>query len=323
MYSYLPATTPWLLLLCAAPAALFAMWTAWYAKNRRQPEPIFCVPLVMWVAALQAQFWMSPDKDGWLWAAYAVVTLASLAFLLGTSILCTGVMKMCDGELCINKGHPGTRWLIIWSGRANFKLSGKSLCSISWVSALLLLFIPIFGAVMITFALLYSMIVCFFTGQNPFWMTREILKFGPWPRLETKLTKRGLWRAPGYYLLTLGIIGTLCWLVYLLFTRTGFLHITGLVLLCLAGLAALFLISSWLSVRFMKSSVVQSAEQSPTDEVGQYRAQLANQDWRDFGDLIMAPFAVISLFWQVFRQKFCPKIRFMEGDEYDAADGTV
>ncbi|MFK5037210.1 hypothetical protein ACI4BF_29065, partial [Klebsiella pneumoniae] len=69
---------------------------------------------------------------------YALGCLASLAFLLGVSICTTNCLTSCDGELCINRTSMGYNLL----SKLPMKMEGKSLCQISWLGAILILFWP-------------------------------------------------------------------------------------------------------------------------------------------------------------------------------------
>lgn len=301
--------TPATLLAVLAALALYAMWLARLVKRKQQPTPAHAAPALVAFSIFHAHFWLSPTKGAWLVAAYVLASIASLAFFFGASVVCSGAMRMCSGELCIDKKNK----LYSLVSRLPINFEGKSLCSISWLAAILLLLLPAFGALLGVFAMVASCVICFFTGQNVFSVASDIMKLEGWPYTECKMNRYGWWTAPGFYLVIAAILSAIGLGIYSLFTNAGFVSTLKLVLLWAVIVAVFVFVVMTLSTLLVKLLVKDAPEDySPGDEVAQLKRDLAMESFKDAYNFSMAPVALSLLFFQVFRQKFCPKIRYVE-----------
>jgi hypothetical protein len=303
--------TPASLLVVLGALVFYAMWLARLVKQKRQPTPPYAAPAFLAFAVFHLYFWLSPAKDGYLIGTYVPGVLASLAFFFGASVVTSGAMEMCGGELCINKNNSLYRII----EKLPIEFEGKSLCSISWLAALLLLFLPVLGSVLAVFAMAVSIVVCFFTGQNVFKYAGEIMQLKGWPLTECETTKGGWWKGPGFYLLLAAVLGLLVFGIYSLFTNAAFvgglLLVLKWVLYLVGGFALACLISTGL-LKYVLKDVDPVQPVDSKDDVARFKRSMAMEDFKEVGTIALSPLGVLILFFQVFRQRFCPKIRYVE-----------
>jgi hypothetical protein len=241
-------------------------------------------------------------------------SIGTLAFLFGTSMICAGVMKICNGELCIKSNHGLIKFVKNLPIKITFE--GKSLCSISWLAAVLLIIVPVAASVFAVLMSIISLAVCFFTGQNPYKMVAEIMELDDhWPSNKMQKMKNGWPKGPGLYVVALAVVWLLGWGIYALITQkdflAGLLNIIRLIVEFVVGYGSFALICMGIGVLADKWS-------KPTDDVAKAMTWFDEENQKDPMAYVVAPFSVVNLFWQVFRQKFCPKIRYVTTPEYDA-----
>ncbi|MBS1722637.1 MAG: hypothetical protein JSS66_06460 [Armatimonadetes bacterium] len=292
-------------------------------KRKFQPPPVALTFSVLFFALWHLAFWLSPVRDLPLVVTYALEFIPLCAFFFGSSFVCSGAMQMCDGELCINQNNQYFKLL----KRLPLKFEGRSLCSISWLGAVLIMFMPVVMALWATMCTLASLVVCFFTGQNVWAFSQEMMKAGQFPYMDTQFTKRGLWKAPGWYCVILSLLGLLVWGVVSLFHNPGFIRVLGVILgglLVFAVFATLIMLVSMAYIKHIaKDATIVSTSNDPVVEAKYDWAHMASYD--SFWEQFMAIFGVLAIFSQVFKQRFCPKIKYVDKDiaagEGDAVNG--
>ena len=307
------SATPLSLFTVFGVLAIYAMVIARLVKIKIQPNVALVVPEVLLFAAYHVHFWVTPHKYANLDCTYVACSVGTLAFLFGTSMICAGVMKMCNGELCIKSNHGLIKFVKNLPIKITFE--GKSLCSISWLAAVLLIIVPVVASIFAVVVSIISLIICFFTGQNPYKMVAEIMELDGWPYPEMQRTKSGHFKGPGLYVLALTVLWLLGWGIIALITQKDFL--TGL----LNVLRIIFeIVAVYVSVALASMGIGALVGKfgKPTDEVAEAMTWLDEDSRKEPLAYVTAPFGVINLFWQVFRQKFCPKIRYVTTPEYDA-----
>jgi hypothetical protein len=303
--------TPASLLVVLGALVFYAMWLARLVKQKKQPTPPYAAPAFLAFAVFHLYFWLSPVKDPYLIGTYVPGVIASLAFFFGASVVTSGAMEMCSGELCINKNNALYRLI----DRLPIEFEGKSLCSISWLAALLLLLLPVLGSVLAVFAMAVSLVVCFFTGQNTFQYAGEIMKLKGWPYTECEMTKNGWWKGPGFYILIFTVLWLLGYGIYSLFTNAAFvgglLVVLKWALVLVGGFVVVCLLSTIL-LKYVIKDVDPTQPVDSKDEVARFKRSVAMDDFKEVGTIALSPLAALILFFQVFRQRFCPKIRYVE-----------
>lgn len=308
--------TPATLLAILAALVLYAMWLARLVKQKKQPSPPYAGPAFLAFSALHLHFWLSPVKEPVLSSVYAAAAVASLAFFFGASVICSGAsvicsgaMRMCDGELCIDKNNGLYRII----SKLPIKFEGKSLCSISWLAAVMLLVLPVLGAILAVAASLVAVVVCFFTGQNVFKYAAGIMELGSWPYTECAKSKKGWYKGPGIYILPVALAALIMWGLYVAFTNSQFVSGLLTVLMWLAiGVGSIAAVMGICALALKKTTQGATSEYEYGDEVAATKYHASRDDYRDPSTIAWSPVVLVGLFFQVFRQRFCPKIRYVE-----------
>lgn len=274
---------------------LWAMNTTRLAKKRNLHSAMI-VPAATAFVAFHVCWWMSTFKPGENIAAYVFGTVASVAFLFGTSFVSTGCLKLTNkGELCINQDN---RVFQLFK-KIPIKFEGRSLCSISWLAALCIFLMPVVMGIIGVVCAAITLIVCSFTLQNPFAYFGEIMRLEGWPDTEMK-SKCGFPLSPMPYLAVLIPAVVIIWLV------ARYLPIVAIFVVMLF---AFYLISLFFSVAVVKKWDAMELEQQKKVDTQVYDT-INSINTKD-----ISVFGVWALFWQVFKKKFCPSIKYCDKQE--------
>lgn len=282
---------------------LWAINTARLAKKQEVIGPMG-VPATLAFIAFHTCWWMSEARNPQSIAMYVIGAIASVAFMFGTAFITTGCMKLTDcGELCINKDNKAFQLI----SRLPIKFDGKSLCSISWLAAVcIFLLLPVMSAIGIITAAI-TIVVCLWTFQNPWPYYKETLKLEGWPETEMNTFKRGplvgFYISPVPYLTVLAIIGGILYMIAIAMpTIVGIVGVF-LVIYLLGLIAAAVIINKW------KSMTTEAKEENDYD-LRYSINKLVNET-----SSVSRSLTSWSVFWQVFKQKFCPRLKYCNKDE--------
>lgn len=276
---------------------IWAVNTARLAKKQELISPMVA-PAAIAFTLFHACWWISAFKPGENIFAYVIGSIASVAFLFGTSFVTTGCMKLSEkGELCINKDNKVFKVV----SKLPIKFDGKSICSISWAAALCIFLLPVIMAAFAVVLAAITTVVCLWTFQNPWNYYKEILKLGGWPETRIRRNKRGWWISPTPYLAGAIIVTSI---VNLLFQHLPIVAVSvaGVVLLyALIMLVVKLILNKW------EKMAPEQLEKVDKDVF------YAVTELKDEPQLRVINVWVV--FWQVFKQKFCPSIKYCDEDE--------
>ena len=235
---------------------------------------------------------------------YIVGTIASVAFLFGTAFVTSGCLAMKNEELCIDQDNPFFKLL----KKLPLKFEGRSLCSISWLAAILIFVLPVFMAIVGVACAAASLVICAWTWQNPIAYFLELVKLESWPETEMRRNKKGVWVSPVPYLTALAaVVG--------LFVLIGF-HI-GVFLVGLAwviGFSVVFGLLWWV-FGFVADRILGEYEVLPSESKEKLDYDLTASLDRLKSRKSTRSILVWEVFIQIFKQKFCPKIKYCCKDE--------
>lgn len=276
---------------------IWAVNTARLAKKQELLSPMVA-PAAIAFALFHTCWWISTFKPGENIFAYVIGSLASMAFLFGTSFVTTGCMKLTDkGELCINKDNKAFKIV----SKLPIKFDGRSLCSISWLAAICIFLLPIIMSVFAVVLAAVTLVICLWTFQNPWSYYTEIIKLEGWPETTVRRNKRGWWISPTPYIAGAIVVAGIFNLL--------FKHLP-VVMMTVAG-AVLFYALIMLVVAFILNKWDKMAPEQ-LDKVDK-KVFYAVTELKDEPQLRVINVWVV--FWQVFKQKFCPSIKYCDEDE--------
>lgn len=276
---------------------IWAINTARLAKKQELISPMVA-PAAIAFALFHGCWWMSTFKPGENIFAYVIGSIASVAFLFGTSFVTTGCMKLSDkGELCINKDNKVFKVV----SKLPIKFDGKSLCSISWAAALCIFLLPVIMSVFAVVLAAVTLAICLWTFQNPWTYYTEIIKLEGWPETRIRRNKRGWWISPTPYLAGAIIITAI------VNAALTYLPTVAMTVAIALLVYAFILLVTALILRKWESMAPEQLEK--VDKNVFY----AVTELKDEPQLRVINIWVV--FWQVFKQKFCPPIKYCEEDE--------
>lgn len=283
--------------IALAVEVIWAINTARLAKQKTLSSTMV-TPAALAFVTFHSCWWMSQFKPGENIFAYFIGTFASIAFLFGTSFVSTGCMKLTDkGELCINEDNK----IFQLVKKIPIKFDGRSLCSISWLAAIAIFFIPIIAAVMAVVLAVVTIVICTWTWQNPWPYYKEIINLEGWPETKVRRNKRGVWISPTPYIAGAGIIAIIVDIVRQ--------HFPAVATTIAALLFVYALILAITALVLRKWETMAPEEQASVDKKVKY----AMQELQDEPKL--RALNVWVVFWQVFKQKFCPPIKYCNEEE--------
>lgn len=276
---------------------IWAINTARLAKKQELISPMVA-PAAIAFALFHSCWWMSTFKPGENIFAYVIGSIASVAFLFGTSFVTTGCMKLSEkGELCINKDNKVFKLV----SKLPVKFDGRSLCSISWAAALCIFLLPVIMSVFAVVLAAITTVVCLWTFQNPWNYYKDILKLEGWPETRIRRNKRGWWISPTPY-----IAGAIIITAIVNAALTYLPAVAMTVAIALLVYAFILLVTA-LILRKWESMAPEQLEK--VDKNVFY----AVTELKDEPQLRVINIWVV--FWQVFKQKFCPPIKYCDEDE--------
>ena len=291
-------------LVALAAEILWAINTARLAKKQTLNVG-FALPATIAFAVFHSCWWMSYPKSKESIIIYLVGAIASVAFLFGVAFATTGCMKLTNqGELCINKDNKVFQVI----KRLPLNFDGKSLCSISWLAAILIFVLPVVMSAIGVAAAIITLVVCAWTFQNPWEYYKEIMQLKGWPDTEMRLYQKsplkGFYVSPLPYLTVLGVLGGLVFMIIVCLPVLAGIGAVLLVSYLIGTLLALLAIKRW---------------QSLTKEKQQAHGKIVNEVYENLsGDSeapVMRSMYVWVVFWQVFKHKFCPKLKYCDKEE--------
>jgi hypothetical protein len=236
---------------------------------------------------------------------YIIGSVATTAFLFGTAFMTTGCLTLKDDKLCINADNKVFKLF----KRMPINFEGKSICSISWCAALCIFCMPIFMLIVSVFAFAASILICSITWQNPIKYFLEIINLGGWPYTEMQTSKKTyLPVSPIFWLTIVLLIG---WAV-----SAAILNMSAVLVTVKQALAFVAVISvAWYALLLLSNKFVGKWESLDEEQKEKTDWEL-NQAYRDLVYKSHArPILIWGVFWQVFRQKYCPKIQYCCTDE--------
>jgi hypothetical protein len=229
--------------------------------------------------------------------AYVVGIFASIAFLFGTSFVSTGCMKLTDkGELCINKDNKVFQVV----KNIPIKFDGRSLCSISWLAAVAIFFLPILMSAMAVVLAAVTAVVCLWTWQNPWQYYKEIINLEGWPETKVRRNKHGWWISPTPYIAGATFITIVGSSIYQHFSTVAMVIGVVLALYACTLLLVNLVIKQWAKTPEATKETIDPEIKESIEHL-QYSPIKTLDIW--------------LVFWQVFKQKFCPSIRYCDEDE--------
>lgn len=283
--------------IALAVEIIWAINTARLAKKQTLSSPMVA-PAAIAFALFHACWWMSQFKPGENIFAYVIGTFASIAFLFGTSFVSTGCMKLTGkGELCINKDNKVFQIV----KQLPIQFDGRSLCSISWLAAIAIFFLPIIAAGLAVLLAAVSIVVCLWTWQNPWHYYREILQMEGWPETKVRRNKRGWWISPTPYLVGVALIAIAINAAMKFFPAVATTVAVLVLVYALIMLAIAIVLRKW--------ETMAPEQQATVDKKVQYAIQELKEEPK------LRALNVWVVFWQVFKQKFCPPIKYCDEEE--------
>ena len=276
---------------------IWAINTARLAKKQELLSPMVA-PAAIAFTLFHVCWWISAFKPGENIFAYVIGSLASMAFLFGTSFVTTGCMKLTDkGELCINKDNKAFKIV----SKLPIKFDGRSLCSISWLAAICIFLLPIIMSVFAVVLAAVTLVICAWTFQNPWEYYKEIIKLEGWPETRVERAKNGWWVSPTPYMAGIALV------VGILVMIVKYLPIVAISVTSVLAVWALLLLLSGIA---LKKWAQMAPEQQNQVDKKVYYAMTELQDEPN-----LRPINIWVVFWQVFKQKFCPSIKYCDEDE--------
>jgi hypothetical protein len=282
--------------IALAVEIIWAINTARLAKQRTLPSTMV-TPAAMAFATFHICWWMSEFKTSENIFAYVVGIFASIAFLFGTSFVSTGCMKLTDkGELCINKDNKVFQVV----KNIPIKFDGRSLCSISWLAAVAIFFLPILMSAMAVVLAAVTAVVCLWTWQNPWQYYKEIINLEGWPETKVRRNKHGWWISPTPYIAGATFITIVGSSIYQHFSTVAMVIGVVLALYACTLLLVNLVIKQWAKTPEATKETIDPEIKESIEHL-QYSPIKTLDIW--------------LVFWQVFKQKFCPSIRYCDEDE--------
>jgi hypothetical protein len=283
---------------------ILAINNARIAKGGGKINPLYGILPALGFLTFHIGWWMSTSHRGWSAVEYIVGCLASVAFLFGSAFVTTGCLTLKNGELCVDQDNKTFQLF----KRLPLEFDGKSLCSISWAAAILLFVIPIVASIGGLIFAVITILICSWTWQNPIAFWQEGIKLDGFPAVEVRKNAKGVWIAPLPWLLAGILIGII--IVMLCFHIILLLKIIGVILLTAAVLFAIALPLYLLAGKLFNDYDVLTYEQkNAMDRDVRHAYQSLDED------VALRPIYIWFVFWQIFRQKFCPKIKYCCKDE--------
>lgn len=289
---------------------LLSMNNARIAKKNGSVNPMYGILPAVLFLIYHVGWWSgcvnSPQE---IWLLYVIGTIASVAFLFGSAFVTTGCLRIKNDELCINQDNKIFKLL----EKLPVNFHERSLCSISWAAAGAIFLFPIFASLAAICACVLSLVVCAWTFQNPIKYFLEVIKFETWPKTEMRRNSKGVWISPlPWITLVAGVyfsvstffiyVSTLLWLAGVL---AG-----GLLMYFVFNYYADYLLSGWEKT---PNNVKGDISRNNYDYYYAFNQMSQNKSLRSL--------YIWSVFWQVFRQKYCPKIRYCTSADMEADDG--
>lgn len=250
-------------------------------------------------------WWMQTEFNAVNIITYIVGCIATTAFLFGTAFMTAGCLKLENDELCINKDNKAFKLF----SKLPINFDGKSICSISWLAALCIFLMPVFMSIIAVLCAVASIVICLFTWQNPIPYFLTMVKLEGWP--STKMRNFGTTSIPVSPVIWGAVLSAIGTLIYFAIVNISIVFVTiGWTLAFAAILGGL-----WLGLVVLSNKMVGDWEVVET-------VQKEKMDWEvtEAYDALkrkknQRPLLVWGVFWQVFRQRFCPKIKYCCTDE--------
>jgi len=258
-----------------------------------------------------SSWWMSNFHRPESVVAYVVGCVASLAFLFGSAFLTTGCLTIKDEELCIDTCNPVFK--LVKKLPINFE--GRSLCTISWLAALALLVMPIVMVLFYVVCAIISLLVCLWTWKNPVPYFLILVDCHHWPETTVLKSSKGIWISPTPYVVAVALLTMFIkWLVWM--AHFGLFW----VVLFWIALSVVSLVASWFGLWLLTKKYGEQWS-SMSNEEAQTMDYEVRQAYRSLNPENKAEaFKIFGLFWQIFRQKYCPKIKYCNADGSDCDD---
>ena len=267
-------------------------------------NPVHGLLPVVATAVFHISWWMQIEFNYINIITYIVGCIATTAFLFGTAFMTSGCLKLENDELCINKDNKAFQLF----SKLPINFNGKSICSISWLAALCIFLLPVVMSVIAIFCALASIVICLITWQNPIPYFLEMVKLEGWP--TTKMRNFGDTSIPVSPVIWSAALSAVGAVVYYAIVNISIVFFwTGWILAFAIVFGAAWLGLVVLSNRMIGDWEVVSADEKEKmeDVAGAYDALRRKKNQR--------PLLIWSVFWQIFRQKFCPKIKYCCTDE--------
>ena len=300
-----PESWHWTAYLFLIPLAIFSIVVAKHSKYSKL-NVAWSLPTLISAIGFQYYFWQTPHTaiD---YALYAGGSLASMAFLLGVAFCTTNCLTACNGELCINRSSFGYALL----SKLPLTMEGKSLCQVSWLGAILLLAWPVIVLAFSVLCLALSLIICLFSGQNPIKFTAKLLELGSFPEVRLKKSKSGL---PS----SLGIYAAPAIAIYYAVTCADWSKVwyfASWAMIFIGAIVTIGLLVAGITSGLYKLLGLDESVDVQTATTKEERILLEERNYVSGARTLGEQFEIYAYFWQIFKHKFCPKIRYVDCED--------
>lgn len=284
---------------------ILAINNARIAKGGGKINPLYGILPAFGFLTFHVGWWMGTSHRGWSVFEYVVGCIASVAFLFGSAFVTTGCLALKNGELCVDQDNKAFKLF----KKLPIEFDGKSLCSISWLAAICIFVVPVIVSIGGLLFAVITVFICAWTWQNPIAFWQEGIKLKEFPVVAVRKNSKGMWTAPLPWILiaalAFGVLILLCFHIMIL------LKCIGVILAILAVVALitlpLYMIAGKL---FGKYEALTPEQKNAMDKDVKRAYGLIDED-----EIAFRPIMIWVVFWQIFRQKFCPKIKYCCMDE--------
>ena len=279
------------------------------SKQGNKIHPVYGIVPAVCFLLFHFLWWASSFHNGWSIFGYVLATVASVAFLFGSSFVSTGCLELRNGELCVDKDNPVFKMF----AKLPIKFDGKSLCSISWLAALSIFFVPVVVGILGAIFAIITIVICLFIWQNPIPYYVELMGFKNWPETKFRRTKHNIIISPTPWLLCISVGGYGGYFLIAKFTLLIPYIVPFVSFLVVASLVyfAIGMLSDRLYNKF--ETMTEEDRKKYAKEVIWAVDMLEDKGWQRM-------IFIWDVFWQVFRQKFCPKIKYCSCEEMNCEE---